>query len=176
MFLSLIEKRRSIRKYLRTPVETEKLEMLIEAALRAPSSMGTNPWEFVVVTDPSVLEKLSEAKPHGATFLKNAPLAIIVCADPDKSTVWIEDASIAAIYIHLAAESLELGSCWIQIRDRMYNETRSAEDYISEILDIPKNLKVEAMIAIGHPDEKKIPRSKKSLPYEKVFMGAYGKQ
>ncbi len=176
MFLSLIEKRRSIRKYLRTPVETEKLEMLIEAALRAPSSMGTNPWEFVVVTDPSVLEKLSKAKPHGATFLKNAPLAIIVCADPDKSTVWIEDASIAAIYIHLAAESLELGSCWIQIRDRMYNETRSAEDYISEILDIPKNLKVEAMIAIGHPDEKKIPRSKENLPYEKVFMGAYGKQ
>ncbi len=175
MFLSLIEKRRSIRKYKRKPVESEKLDILIEAALRAPSSMGTNPWEFIVITDPSMLKALSKAKPHGATFLENAPLAIIICADPDKSKAWIEDASIAAIYIHLAAESLNLGSCWIQIRDRMYSETRPAEDYISELLDIPKNLKVEAMIAIGHPDEKKEPRSRKSLGFEKVFDGIYGK-
>ena len=174
MFLSLIQKRRSIRKYEGRPVETEKVELLIEAALRSPSSIGSNPWEFVIVTDETVLERLSEAKPHGATFLKNAPMAIVVCADPEKSTVWIEDASIAAIFIHLAAESLDLGSCWIQIRDRMYSETRPAEDYISEILDIPKNLKVEAMIAIGHPDEKKAPRSRESLQYEKVFYGTYG--
>lgn len=174
MFFPLIERRRSIRKYQRKPVGPEKVEMLIEAALRAPSSMGTNPWEFIIVTDQPVLEKLSKAKPHGATFLKNAPMAIVVCADPDKSSVWIEDASIAAIFIHLAAESLDLGSCWIQIRDRMYSETRPAEDYISEILDIPKNLKVEAVIAIGHPDEKKAPRSRESLQYEKVFYGTYG--
>jgi len=174
VFLSLIQKRRSIRTYEPQPVEAEKLELLVEAALRSPSSMGNNPWEFVIVTDPEVLERLSKAKPHGATFLKGAPLAIVVCADPDKSSVWIEDASIAAIFIHLAAESLDLGSCWIQIRDRMHREDMSAEEYISEILSIPRHLKVEAMVAIGHPAEKRAPHAQGSLQYDKVFYGTYG--
>ena len=175
MFFSLIRNRRSIRKYEKKPVETEKLEMLVDAALLSPSSMGSNPWVFIVVTDRTVLEKLSKAKPHGATFLKDAPLAMVVCADPAKSSVWIEDASIASIFIHLAAESMGLGSCWIQIRERMHSEVKHSDDYISEILDIPQHLRVEAMIAIGYPDEKKPPRGKKDLQYEKVFYGAYGK-
>jgi nitroreductase len=174
MFLPLIEKRRSIRKYRPQPVEDEKLEILVEAALRSPSSMGNNPWEFIIVTDPMVLERLSKAKPHGATFLRNAPLAMVVCADPGKSSVWIEDASIAAIFIHLASESLDLGSCWIQIRDRMHSENMSAEAYISEILSIPRHLKVEAMVAIGYPGEKKTPHARETLLYEKVFKGSYG--
>lgn len=175
MFFSLIQNRRSIRKYEKKPVEAEKLEKLVDAALLSPSSMGSNPWVFIIVNDREVLEKLSKAKPHGATFLKNAPLAMVVCADPAKSTVWVEDASIATIYIHLAAESMGLGSCWIQIRERMHSDVKSSDDYISEILDIPENLKVEAMIAIGYPDEKKSPRSKKDLQYEKVFCGTFGK-
>ena len=175
MFFPLIQKRRSIRKYERKAVEPAKLELLIEAALRAPSSMGSNPWEFIIVTDQTALERLSKAKPHGATFLKDAPLAMVVCADPGKSSVWIEDASIATIFIHLAAESMGLGSCWIQIRERMHSETQTSDGYISDILNIPKHLKVEAMIAIGYPDEKKSPRSKEDLQYEKVFYGAYGR-
>jgi len=175
MFFPLIRKRRSIRRYERASVEADKLEQLVEAALRSPSSMGSNPWEFIIVTDPSVLERLSKAKPHGATFLKGAPLAIVVCADPGKSSVWIEDASIAAIFIHLAAESIGLGSCWIQIRDRMHDDDTSAEAYISKVLDIPKHLKVEAMIAIGHPGEEKAPHPREALQYEKVFYGSYGK-
>jgi len=175
MFFTLIQNRRSIRRYERKPVETEKLEMLVEAALRSPSSMESNPWEFIIITNRTVLEKLSKAKPHGATFLEDAPLAMVVCADPAKSSVWIEDASIASIYIHLAAESMGLGSCWIQTRERMHSEVKRSDDYISEILDIPKRLKVEAMIAIGYPDEKKPPLSKKNLQYEKVFYGIYGK-
>ena len=108
MFLSLVQKRRSIRQYLEKPVEKEKIELLIEAALRSPSSRGFNPWEFIVLTDRDLLAKLSKAKPHGASFLKNAPLGIVVCADPEKCDVWVEDASIASIFLHLAAESLEL--------------------------------------------------------------------
>jgi len=175
MFFPLIRKRCSIRKYKRKPIETEKLDLLIEAALLSPSSMGSNPWEFIVVTDQTVLEKLSKAKPYGATFLKDAPLAIVVCADPNKSSVWIEDASIAAVFIHLAAESMGLGSCWIQIRERMHTETRASGDYVSEILDIPKHMKVEAIIAVGYPDEKKPLRRKKNMQHEQVFYGAYGR-
>jgi nitroreductase len=175
MFLSLAKKRRSIRQYLDKPVEREKTDKLIEAALRAPSSRGFNPWEFVVVTDRVLLDKLSTAKPHGSSFLKKASLGIVVCADPEKCDVWIEDASIASIYIHLAAESLELGSCWIQIRKRMHNQTKSAEQYIREVLNIPETLNVESMIAIGYPAEKKSPHPKENLQYEKVYYNIYGK-
>jgi nitroreductase len=174
VFLSLIQKRRSIRRYLDKPVEPEKIDLLVEAALRSPSSMGSNPWEFIIVTDPVLLEKLSLAKPVGSGFLKKAPLAIIVCADPTKSDVWVEDASIASVFIHLAAESVGLGSCWIQIRERMHNEALSAEAYISKLLRIPPGLKVEAMIAAGYPDETKPPRRKEDLHLRKVHRDFYG--
>ena len=97
MLLSLLQKRRSIRKFTDKKVETEKIDALIEAALRAPSGRGIYPWEFVVVTDEAVLEKLSLAKDKGGAFIKNAPLGVVVCADPDKTDIWIEDASIASI-------------------------------------------------------------------------------
>ena len=174
MFLSLIEKRRSIRKYTGKPLEAEKIDALVEAALRSPSSRGFNPWEFVVVTDKTLLEKLSKAKPHGASFLKNAPLGIVVCADPAKCDVWVEDASIASIFIHLAAESMGLGSCWIQIRKRMHDQTTTAQAYIRDLLDIPENLSVESIVAIGYPGEKKPPHLKEELQYEKVHYDFYG--
>lgn len=174
MFLSLIERRRSIRKYTKKPVEAEKIDQLIEAALRSPSSRGFNPWEFIVVTDKTLLEKLSKAKPHGASFLKNAPLGIIVCADPEKCDVWVEDASIASIFIHLAAESMGLGSCWIQIRKRMHDQTTTAQAYIRDLLDIPENLSVESIVAIGYPGEKKPPHLKEEMQYRKVHYDFYG--
>ena len=175
MFLSLAQKRRSIRRYLQKPVEAQKIERLVEAALRAPSSRGFNPWEFIVVTDRVLLEKLSKAKPHGASFLKGASVGIVICADPEKCDVWIEDASIASIYIHLAAESMELGSCWIQIRKRMYDREKSAEQYIRELLNIPEQLKIESVVAVGYPAETKAPHPKKDLQYEKAHYDGYGK-
>ena len=175
MFLSLIEKRRSIRKYKRRPVEPEKIEALAEAALRAPSSRGFNPWEFIVVTDRAMLEKLSAAKRHGSSFLKGAPLGIVVCADPEKSDVWVEDAAIASIFIHLAATSMGLGSCWIQIRKRMHDGAVTSEAYVRDALGIPENLRVESIIAVGHPDEEKLPHSKLTLQYEKLHRYLYEK-
>jgi nitroreductase len=175
MILPLIQKRRSIRKYQKRAVEPEKISALVEAALRSPSSMGYNPWEFLVVDDPKLLDKLSSAKPQGSAFIKNAPLGLVVCADPERSSVWVEDASIACTYIQLTAESMGLGSCWIQIRDRMHNQTTPAETYVSEVLGIPKKLKVEAMVALGYPDEQKAPRPREDLPYAKVHHNLYGK-
>ena len=73
MFMSLIKGRRSIRKFTEREVESEKIDMLLEAALRSPSSRGFNPWHFIAVTNPNLLEKLSKAKQHGSSFLRNAP-------------------------------------------------------------------------------------------------------
>ena len=176
MFMDLIANRRSIRRFTADKIETEKIELLKEAALRPPSSRGVNPWEFLFITDRNLLGKLSGAKPHGSSFLKDAQLGIVVCADPGKSDVWIEDASIAATFIQLAAISLELGSCWIQIRDRMHDETQTAEAFIAEALNIPSNLKIEAMIAIGYPAERKSPHPKEELQNEKVHLNRYGKR
>ncbi len=174
MFLSLVQKRRSIRKFQLQPVEAEKINSLFEAALRAPSSMAHRPWEFIAVTDKGLIEKLSRVKLVGSDFLKGAPLAFVVCADPAKSSVWVEDASIAAIFIHLAAESLGLGGCWIQIRERMHDETMSSEAYIRQLLKIPEYIKVVAIVAVGYPDERKPPHKKEGLQYQKAYRDYYG--
>ena len=174
MFFELIEKRRSIRRFTAEPIDTDRIERLKEAALRAPSSRGLNPWEFVFVTDRSRLEKLAQAKPHGSTFMSNAALGIVICADPARSDVWVEDASIATIFLHLAAESLGLGSCWIQIRKRMHADSITAEAFVAEALNLPSHLAVEAMVAIGHPAEKKSPHDRGTLQQEKIFLNRYG--
>ena len=174
MFLELAQKRRSIRKYQDRPIPPEKVDTIVEALLRAPTSRGKNSWEFVVVNDPGLLDNLSRSKPHGASFLKNAALGIVVCGDPQVSDVWIEDASIASIFIHLAAATLDLGSCWIQIRERNHNDSQTAEAYIASTLKLPPHIKVESIIAIGYPDERKSIHPKESLPYEKVSLNQYG--
>jgi nitroreductase len=175
MVIELMQKRRSIRRFLPRPIEADKIDQLIEAALRSPSSRGLAPWEFIVVTDRSLLEKLAQAKKHGSAFLKQAPLGIVVCADPDQCDVWVEDASIASIVIQLAAESIGLGSCWIQIRERQHGETQSARDYIAATLNIPAPLQVESIVAIGYPDEELPPHGKDELQYDKVHKDIFGR-
>lgn len=168
MFLDLLKKRRSIRRFTTAAVEREKIELLVEAALRAPSSRGLNPWHFVVVTDQALRAALAKAKPHGGSFIAEAPLAIVVCADPQKCDVWVEDASIAALVLHLAATDLGLGSCWVQIRLRDHHPGQTAAEHIAGLLGLPAGMEVEAMIAIGYPQESKPAHPKDSLPYGQV--------
>ena len=174
MFSTLLKTRRSIRRFSTDPIEPEKLNTIVEAALRAPSSRGLNPWEFIVVTDGATLKRLAGAKPHGASFLAHATAGIVVIADPNRCDVWIEDASIASILIHLTAHDLGLGSCWIQIRNRMRDESQSAEDYIAKLLKIPSHFNVESIVAIGYPEENKPPHPHESLQLEKVHIQRYG--
>jgi len=136
-------------------VEKDKMDILLKSALLAPSSRSRRPWEFIAVTDKELLKKLSKAREHSSSFIENAPLGIVVVADPEKCDVWIEDASIASIIIQLTAQSLGLGSCWIQIRERFHSGNLKAEDYVKEVLGIPSNYNVECMIAVGYPAEAK---------------------
>ena len=168
MFLELLRKRRSIRQFTDQPVEKEKIDLLVEAALRSPSSRSLNPWEFVVVSDAALIKELAGAKEHGSSFLKNAPLAIVVCGDPEKCDVWIEDCSIAALIIHLAAADLGLGSCWIQVRNRPHDGRVTAEGYVKKLLGLKENLVVEAILAIGYGKEEKAGHPLSSLPFAQV--------
>jgi nitroreductase len=167
--LDILRNRRSIRRFKDKEIEQELIEVLIEAALRSPTSRGINPWRFLFVTDRALLEELSRAKESGSSFLKGARLGVVIIAMEGDSDVWVEDCSIASIILQLTGQSLGLGSCWIQIRNRMHDSHLSAEDYIKEALDLPENMRVESMIAFGYPDEKKAPVPKEELQYEKIL-------
>jgi len=171
--IEILRTRRSIRKYERKAVDPDSLEILKEALLRCPSSRGINPWSFIFVDDPDLLGKLSEAKGTGSAFLKGAALGIVVCGDETRSDVWVEDCSIASIAAQLTAQSLGLGSCWIQIRNRPHSGTTSAEEYIQGLLGIPKHLRVESIISIGYPAEKKKPVPREQLDYAKIRLNRY---
>lgn len=174
MFLELLRKRRSIRQFESRPVQQEDVELLLEAMLRSPSSRSLNPWYFVVVTDKELLQELSRSKPHGASFLKNAPLAIAVCADPSICDVWVEDCSIASHNLHLAAADLGLGSCWIQIRKRDFDDALTSEKYVARTLGLKEDMRVEAIMAFGYPKEEKEGHPKSSLLYERVSYEKFG--
>ncbi|MGI6656702.1 MAG: nitroreductase family protein [Desulfobulbus sp.] len=173
MLIDLLRARRSIRRFTKQPVEKEKIDVLLEAALRSPSSKGNSPWEFIVVTDRERLEKLSVSKAHGASFLSGAPLAIVVCADPAKSDVWVEDASIAATLIHLEATDLGLGSCWVQIRLRKRADQIDAQAYLGELLNLPAGMMVLAIIGIGYTTERKTGHPRSSLRFNQVSYEQY---
>ena len=171
--IEILRNRRSIRKYQPTAIDSQAMEVMKEALLRSPSSRGVNPWAFIFVDQKEVLRQLSQAKEQGAQFVKDAALAVVVCADETKSDVWIEDCSIAAIVAQLAAESLGLGSCWSQIRSRSHSKEKSAEKYIQELLNLPGNLKVLSIIGIGVPAESKTPIAKEQLDYTKIHYNRY---
>ncbi|MCB2216452.1 nitroreductase family protein [Desulfofustis glycolicus] len=176
MFIDLLRSRRSIRQFEKRPVDQEKIDMLIEAALRAPTSRGLNPWEFIFVTEPDTLEKLAGAKAHGSSFVKNGALAVVVCAHPEKSDVWVEDTAIASIILHLAAADLGLGSCWVQIRKRDHDDQTTAEDYVKNLLCLDPSLVVEAVIAIGYPAETKGGHDRTKLLDERISFERYGEK
>ncbi|BCR04562.1 nitroreductase [Desulfuromonas versatilis] len=172
--LPMLLKRRSTRRFTNQQVDRQQIDQLIEAALRSPSSRGRNPWEFVVVSEPETLAQLARAKQHGSDFLKGAPLAIVVVADPERSDVWVEDCAIASILIQLTAQSIGLASCWVQIRERQHNEELDSEQYLRNLLGLPERYRVLSVIGIGHPDEFKQGHPKSSLEMEKIHYGRYG--
>ena len=173
MFYDLLKSRRSIRKFQNREVEKEKTDTILKSALLSPSSRARRPWEFIAVTDKELLKKLSGCREHGSQFLAGSPLGIVVIADPEACDVWVEDASIASIIIQLSAQSLDLSSCWIQVRERFHSGEVKAEDYIKRVLGIPPKYRVECMVAIGYPAEEKRAYDDNELLYEKIHINRF---
>ena len=176
MFTELSRNRRSIKKFAAQPVEQEKIDAIIESTLRAPSGRAARPWAFVVVNDKELIEKLSVAKPGGAQFIKDASVAIVVCADPSQSHLWIEDCAIAAVTMQYAACSMGLGSRWAHMRGNNFSDAKSSKDYIAELLGLPDNLDVECIIGIGYPGEEVAPYRMEDLAFDKVSYNRYGQK
>ena len=148
-FSELIKNRRSMRKFTDEELTQDEVVTLMKAALMSPSSKRSNSWQFVVIDDKEMLKELSHCKEQASSFIADAALAIVVMADPLASDVWIEDAAIASIMIQLQAEDLGL-AVLVQVRERFTATGMPSEEFVHGILDIPLQLQVLSVIAVGH--------------------------
>jgi nitroreductase len=149
--LDIIFNRASVRRYTSEPVSEEVLRNILEAGRRAPSAMNAQPWHFIVVTEPNLKEQLSKRRWTG--FMKDVAFVVVGCGE--KMNHWSTiDVAIALQNMVIAAEAQGLGSCWVGDFD---------QTELKEMLGLPDNLHVIAMVSFGHPAEKPAPRDKKSL-------------
>lgn len=150
--MNAIFHRTSIRKYDSRPVEQEKIEKMLRAAMAAPSACNQQPWEFYVVTVPEKLEALSKSSPYTG-FTKNAAVAFVICTKTTDlvSPLYTEiDASAATENLLLEADALGLGCCWMgiaPIKERM--------DYVAGVIDCPDTLLPFAIVSCGYPAEER---------------------
>ena len=143
--LETIFSRTSIRTYQDRTVEPQKIELLLRAAMSAPSGKDQRPWEFVVVNERPILDSLAAALPY-AKMLAQAPCAVIVCGSPARSSYWYLDCSAAAENILLAAHSLGLGGVWTAAYP--YAERMEA---VRSHLALPEGILPLCVIPIGYP-------------------------
>ena len=167
-FIQLLRDRRSIRQFKQQPLPRNTVTQLQEAVLRAPTSRGKNPWNFIFIEDRELLENTSRAKIHGSAFLASAALGVVVCGDETISDIWVEDCTIAAITLQYAAHDLGLSSCWAQIRNRPHDNNSSAEDYLKNLLEIEDQCKILCVIGIGFAAEHKPGHVQAQLPAGKI--------
>lgn len=147
-----IFERVSIRNFTDQPVGADKVELLLRAAMQAPSADNQQPWEFVIVNKRSLLDELAQISPYSGP-LKRAPLGIAVLAHteglhfPDDV---MSDLGAATENILLEAVGLGLGAVWMgvmPIEERMAN--------VKGVLKLPDNIRAYSLIAIGYPAESK---------------------
>ena len=177
--LEAIKTRRSIRRYQTTPVDEKTIELVLEAARWAPSWANTQCWRFIVVRDTSIKNEVADSA--GATnpateAMKNAPVAIIVCAElgksgcyrgepiTDKGDWYMFDVALAMQNLVLAAHSLGLGTVIVGLFDAKK---------VASILEVPQGFCVVSMTPLGYPDREPGPTPRKELS-EIVFYDKYG--
>lgn len=175
-FSDLIKNRRSMRKFTGEELTKDEVVALMKAALMSPSSKRTNCWQFVLVDDKELLKDLAHCKEAGSAFLADAALAVVVVADPLVSDVWVEDASIASLMVQLQAEDLGLGSCWVQVRERFTATGMPSNEFVHGLLDLPLQLQVLSIIAVGHKGMERKPFDEAHLQWEKIHINKYGEQ
>ena len=172
-WMELLQKRRSVREYTGEPIPETQLEQILKAGLLAPSSRSRRPWELILVEDKDTLNKMALCRDHGAKMLEHAGAAVVVLTDPEKSDVTVEDASIVMTHMHLTAEILGLGSCWIQSRLRTAADGRSTTEFLRELLGFPEQMQVEAILSVGVPLRHPAPYTEDDLPVEKLHRERY---
>lgn len=173
-FLDILKERRSIRQYTDEAIPAELLQKVLNAGLLSPSGRSIRPWEFIVVQNKDTLKKMSQCRVGSAEMLANASAAVVVVADTSKTDVWVEDCSIAMSNMHLMADSLGLGSCWIQGRLRETADKQTTESYLRKILGYPENVHLEAILSLGVPAVHPAGYSLADAPRNKIHYEKFG--
>jgi len=148
-----IERRCSVRRFSSAEVSASTVHKILEAAIRAPSAGNRQPWQFIVVRRAEVKQALAQAA-YGQDFVVEAPVVIVVCADPERSAMrygargrelyCLQDTAAATEHILLAATALGLGCCWVGAFD---------EKAAARALMLPGHLRAVAIVPIGQPAE-----------------------
>jgi nitroreductase len=146
--------RRSIRKFMNQPVADDQIELLLKAAMLAPSARDTRSWQFVVIRDRKLLSRVPDVHPY-ASMVPEAGLAILVCADTSLESIegyWAINCAAATENILLQAQQMGLGAVWLGVYPR-----KERIDGLRKLCAVPEPVVPFALIPVGHPDEHKPP-------------------
>ena len=167
--LKIINSRASVRAWTDKKVPVSMIEKILEAGMNAPSAGNQQPWQFVVVTDKDLLEKMAAINPYGA-FVGKAPCAILVCGDTKLEKFkgfWVQDCSAATENMLLAMHALKLGGVWTGI----YPRTDRISNFTS-LFKLPKGVEPLALLPFGYPA---VPLKKRPSRYknERVHFNSW---
>jgi nitroreductase len=146
--LDLLKSRRSIRSYQDKPIPQDLILQILEAGRWAPTGANLQPWHFIVVTDAETRKRIGEVARFfffKSSHVKNAPVILVLGFETRKGKYGRYDATLAGGNMIMIATALGLGTCWIGAFD---------EARVKEILEIPKNIEVIALITLGYSNEK----------------------
>ena len=167
--LSTMLHRRSVRQYTDAAIPQEKLDAILYAGLAAASSKNRRPWEFILVENCNTLAQLCDCRPGAANLLGKCKAAIVVAADSDMVDVWVEDCASAITQMHLMADALGVGSCWLQVRLRKAPDgVTDTQDVVRRVLGIPEKYSVMAILTLGMPADHPGAKAVSDLPMEKI--------
>lgn len=153
---TILQKRRSIRRFLPRPVPREVIGTLLHAALTAPSARNARSTRFLVVDDADTIARMAEMRDYGAAFLRGAPVVILVLGERSRSDLWRENAAISATILQLACVDEGLASCWVHVHGRPRLQAapdgEQAEAYLRTLLPVPADAGILCAIAVGYSD------------------------
>jgi len=154
--LELLLSRRSIRKYKSTAVEEEKIQQCLEAARWAPSASNKQPWEFIIVKDEKMRKKFAEIHPY-AKFVAESPVVFVPLTNPEIHPKYhMSDTGLTILHFMIQAHALGLGTCWAGVIGTSF------EPELKKLLNVPEQLNIMALVALGYPDQER-ESSRKSL-------------
>lgn len=157
-----IYSRRSVREFRDRPVERGRILEVIKAGTWAPSGLNNQPWRFIIVNDPEKKKELS-AQTKYSSIIENAPVCIAVFADRDVMYNDVKDNQAIGACLQnmlLAAHALGLGAVWL-------GEILKNAEEVRSLLQAPVGHELMAVVALGHPVEKKR-RSQRKTPEEVI--------
>lgn len=168
---NMIFKRTSVRSFTNEKIKPEQIELLLKAAMAAPTGCNAQPWEFIVIQDKEKMGEIMKIHPF-SMMLKEAPLVIMVCADITKApckvpdmVLWPQDCSAATQNIMLQATEMGLGSVWLGVHPRVELQTP-----LANMFKLPENVLPFSLVPVGYPTQEQKPREKfdkEKIHYEK---------